>query len=87
MTIFFIVLIIAVACIVLYKRGVFNSKSENINVSQKYDSEYGNFVILGKKNKFVITKNEHISFLVEDGQIVACKDKRVGNDFKYYGGK
>lgn len=87
MIIFFIVLIAVVACFILYKKGIFDSKSENINVSQKYDSKYGNFVISGKKNKFVITKNEYLSFLVEDGQIVACKDKRIGNDFKYYGGK
>ncbi len=85
MIILFIVLIAAVACFVLYKKGVFNSTSENIDVSQKFDSEYGNFVISGKKNKFVITKNDHLSFLVEDGQIVACKDKRIGNEFKYYG--
>ena len=41
----------------------------------------------GKKNKFKICKNNNIEFLVENGQIVACKDKRVSNEFKFYGGK
>ena len=86
MNILVIALIVAIVCFVLYKKGVYNSASDNnIDVSQKYDSEVGKFVISGKKNKFVITKDENIAFLVEDGQIVACKDKRVGNDFKYYG--
>ena len=80
-----VVLIVAIVCFVLYKKGVSNFASDNIDVSQKYDSEAGQFVISGKKNRFVITKDENIAFLVEDGQIVACKDKRVGNDFKYYG--
>ena len=87
MIILFVVLIVAIVCLLLYKKGIFNSASDNINVSQKYDSEAGQFVISGKKNKFVITKDENIAFLVENGQIVACKDKRVSNDFKYYGGK
>mgnify|MGYP006955735337 CR=1 FL=1 len=82
-----IILIAMLACFLLYKKGIFNSLTKNASVSQRYDSEVGNFVVLGKKNKFVITKDEYLSFLVEDGQIVACKDMRVGNEFKYYGGK
>lgn len=87
MIILFIVLLVAIVCYILYKKGVFNVSPDNVDVSQRYDSELGRFVIFGKKKKFVITKDENIAFLVEDGQIVACKDKRVSNDFKYYGGK
>ncbi len=87
MVIPFIVLAIVIVYFVLCKTGYLNSKSDNGRVSQIYESKEGRFVISGQKNNFVITKNENIAFLVKDGQIVACKDKRVGDDFKYYGGK
>lgn len=88
MFIFIAILIIAIVILILnlYKKDVFNTLPDNVDVSQRYDSKFGQFVITGKKKKFVITKDENISFLVEDGQIVACKDKRVSNDFIYYGG-
>lgn len=82
-----IVLFALMVCLILYKMGFFNLSSDNINVSQRYNSKEGRFVISGKKKRFVITKNENIEFLVEDGQIVACKDKRVSDDFVYYGDK
>lgn len=78
-------LIVAIVFYLVWKFTGLNSPSENIDVSQKYDSEAGHFVISGKKNKFIVTKDEKIEFLVEDGQIVACRDKRVSDDFKYYG--
>lgn len=87
MIILFILVIVCVICFIWYKKKTFNSSPDNINVSQTYDSEYGNFTVFGRKNKFVVTKNENISFLVEDGQIVACKDNRISKDYKYYGGK
>ena len=82
-----IILLVVALFIFLYKKGIFNSDSDNVDVSQKYNSDAGNFVVSGKKQKFVITKDEKIAFLVEDGQIVACKDKRISNDFVYYGDK
>ncbi len=85
-----VILIICIATELLFI--VFNIKflkfkSDYSSISQKYESVEGNFVIKGNKNKFVITKNNNISFLVENGQIVACKDKRISKDYKYYGGE
>ena len=87
MFLLFVVFAIAIVCFLLYKKGVIKPAPGNMNVSQRYDSEAGHFVVSGKKDKFVITKDRNIAFLVENGQIVACKDKRVDKDFKYYGGK
>lgn len=52
-----------------------------------YKSKEGEFDILGVKNEFVVMKNKKIEFLVKDGQIIACRDLRVGNEFIYYGDK
>lgn len=81
-----IVLIVLVFVCVYYVIGrrITNNKKEAEIINQTYNSAEGNFVISGEKDRFIITKNELISFLVEDGQIVACMDKRVDKEFKYY---
>ena len=81
-----IVLIVLVFVCVYYVIGrrITNNKKEAEIINQTYNSAEGNFVISGEKDRFIINKNELISFLVEDGQIVACMDKRVDKEFKYY---
>ena len=74
-----IVLIVLVFVCVYYVIGrrITNNKKEAEIINQTYNSAEGNFVISGEKDRFIITKNELISFFVEDGKIVACMDKRV----------
>lgn len=44
------------------------------------------FKISGKKSSFIINKNNRFEYLVENGLIVACRDKSKSSQFKYYGG-
>jgi hypothetical protein len=69
----------------------FNKKKSKISsfddgINCEYKCEHGNFKIKGKKCDFVIKKNGQFEFLVRDGQIIACKDKRKTSEFVYYGG-
>ena len=64
-----------------------NKKKENERIDLTYKSKEGEFDILGVKSEFVVMKNKKIEFLVKDGQIIACRDLRVGNEFIYYGDK
>lgn len=88
MVILGIILLILIAMTVT---GVYIYKKlknpENKSVNQIYESKDGRFVIEGKKRRFKICKSNNIEFLVENGQIVACKDKRISDEFKFYGGK
>lgn len=81
--ILFIILIIACSYFIIVRRPV-NDRAEVTTIHQTYNSSDGDFVISGEKDEFTITKNNSISFLVKDGQIVACMDKRASNEFKYY---
>ncbi len=64
-----------------------NTNEKQIDVSQKYKCYEGDFVIVGKKDNFKITKDNQFEFLVKDGQIVATKDLKASDEFVYYGGK
>ncbi len=79
-----IFLALSIAAFFIYRR---RRPSANKYIRQIYEAKEGRFVVGGKKNKFKICKNNNIEFLVENGQIIACKDKRVSNEFKFYGGK
>lgn len=55
---------------------------EQINV--RYKSIEGDFRVIGYKDEFIVTKNENIEFLVKNGQIIASRDLRIGQEFVYY---
>ena len=86
MIIFFVSIFIFV-CILFF---VYLKKKTIIELNKKVDATYnldeGRFEIKGTTDKFIISKNDNIQFLVEDGRIIACKDLRVNNEFKFYGG-
>lgn len=85
---FIIVLVLIIGAIFFIKRkNVSVYKLNNKIVNQTYESLEGKFEINGRRNKFVIRKNHDIEFLVKDGQIIACKDMRISNDFQFYGGE
>lgn len=84
--IIFIVVVIGI-CLAVKRKKTSASSMDNKIVSKKFQVAEGEFVITGRRNRFRICKNGNIEFLVENGQIVACKDKRVSDDFKFYGGE
>lgn len=53
-------------------------------VNLKYCKDNDTFILKGRKNNFVITKNDKHSFLVKDGMIVAYKPNKSLSSFKYY---
>lgn len=63
------------------------SKRNNSNFFTKYVFGNNEFFISGKKSSFSIRKNNNIEFLVENGEILACKDKNKSDKFVYYGGE
>lgn len=84
----FILAILIISFMIISKKRSRKTKTQgNIRIKQSYISNEGKFYINGKKNSFSISKNGVFEFLVKDGQIVACKDKRNGADFVYYGGE
>ena len=80
-----VLVLLLLICFLIYKWLQFNPITKNSDINRTCNSKEGKFVIKGKKNKFIICKDDNISFLIEDGQIVACKDKRVSDEFKFYG--
>ncbi len=81
------VLLIIVAILII-SRFIIKQKyksDRNKRVKRVYVSGNDVFNIVGTKNEFKITKNNGVSFLVKDGRIIACKDNRVSNEYKYYG--
>ena len=59
-----------------------HEKKKKLNI--RYESEKGIFEITGMKDKFIIKKDENFEFLIEEGRIVACRDKRKSLEFIYY---
>ncbi len=57
-------------------------KSSRVDAMYTLDKE--KFKIRGRKNKFIISKNDNIEFLVSNGRIIACRDLRINKEFKYY---
>lgn len=74
-----------------YIRYVFNKRKKKKALAKnklyyEYKCQQGNFKVEGIKSDFLIEKNDRFEFLIKDGQIVACKDKRKNDQFVYYGG-
>ena len=83
-----IIVILAIICLgVYFIKNKKPRKEKPIDVSQEYKCNEGDFIVVGKKDNFKITKDNQFEFLVKDGQIVATKDLKVSNEFVYYGGK
>lgn len=77
--------------IFVYIVHLFNKRKKKMVLAEgrlycEYKCQQGNFEIEGIKSSFTIKKNSRFEFLIKDGQIVACKDKRKNDEFVYYGG-
>lgn len=79
----FLIIAVIIFATIIYKK--IKSNKDKFNYS--YKSNEGDFKVDGRKERFVIQKNENFEFLVENAQIVACKDKRKSSEFIYYGGE
>ena len=53
-------------------------------VTQEYQCEGGHFKVKGRMNNFTIKKDDHIEFLVQEGEIVALRDTTKSKEFIYY---
>lgn len=62
-----------------------NKKKEDKTINRSYLCDDGHFLINGQIDEFIISKNDKFEFLVKNGRIVSCKDKRVSGDFVNYG--
>ncbi|MBS4174293.1 hypothetical protein [Bacillus sp. FJAT-49736] len=49
-----------------------------------YSNSNSTYVADGTSDRFVIKKDDRFEFLIENGMIVACKDKSRHSDFIYY---
>lgn len=77
--IFFILVIVIVLLVLRYMKrkeyGAFGEKPTPINTH--YESEEGDFVIKGNKNKFFIEKDNGLVFEVVNGQIVSVTNNNT----------
>ncbi|MDD7794367.1 hypothetical protein [Clostridium sp. 'White wine YQ'] len=64
-----------------------NSDNKIPTLKGEYNCKEGNFKYIGDKDNFVVSKDNRFEFLVKDGVIVACKDKKRHSDFVYYKGE
>ena len=58
--------------------------AQKYKVNIKYIKDGDTFKLKGKKDNFIITKNDKHSFLVKNGMIVAYKPTKLFSRFKYY---
>lgn len=84
--------LILLIIIFFYIRHLINERKKKRALAEgrlycEYKCQQGNFKIEGIKSGFTIKKNSRFEFLIKDGQIVACKNKRKNGDFVYYGGE
>ncbi|URN95073.1 MAG: hypothetical protein NAG76_02100 [Candidatus Pristimantibacillus lignocellulolyticus] len=88
-------LVILIVCIVSAwywlkrKQTASNDNSdEQRTISETYQSpDQDWFHINGKKDSFIISKNEDHEFLVENGRIVASRNRSKSQQFIYYKGE
>lgn len=73
---------IIIIAILIFAIILFFYKKNRVKIS--INNANGKYKVSGNKNKFVIKKDKRFEFLVEDGVIVACKDKLRDDKFKYY---
>ena len=76
-----IILIISILYIINLVAFIISRKNR---VNIKYSKDSDTFVLKGKKDNFIITKNGKHSFLVKDGMIIAYKPTKLFSRFKYY---
>lgn len=76
-----IILIISILYIINLVAFIISRKNR---VNIKYSKDSDTFVLKGKKDNFIITKNGKHSFLVKDGMIIAYKPNKIFSKFKYY---
>ena len=76
-----IILIISILYIINLVAFIISHKNR---VNIKYSKDSDTFVLKGKKDNFIITKNGKHSFLVKDGMIIAYKPNKIFSKFKYY---
>ncbi len=62
---------------------LFLKKKDEV-IRWEYDGNERKLVAKGKREKFKIKVDNRFEFLVEDGVIVACKDKKRFRRFIYY---
>lgn len=85
--IFIAAIIIGVIAVMLLKKRRSSENKDSIrklNWSQK--TAIGDFKAIGKMNKFIISKDDRFEFIVENGVITACKDKKFSDKFIEYRG-
>ncbi|RMD02320.1 hypothetical protein D9O40_06700 [Clostridium autoethanogenum] len=81
-----LLIIVCMVIIFLFRKKKSKRSLVECNINCEYKCKEGYFKIKGKKNNFTIEKNGEFKFLIKDGQIIACKDKRKNSEFVYYGG-
>ena len=78
------IIIIMIICAIIIYVVIKNNKKK---IKKHYSCEDGEFDIIGKKEQFIIVKNGDFEFIVKNGKIISCKDKRNSDNIIYYGGE
>lgn len=81
-----ILLVLTLIAILVFTLNKKSYGKSAVKVNESYTCEDGNFKVSGDRNCFIIEKDKQYDFLVQNGLIVACKDKRISSKFVYYGG-
>lgn len=68
---------VAIWAIIEYKQKLF---------CQAFACDEGDFIVKGRKDKFIIQKDNRFQFLVVDGKIISVKDKLASKRPVRYGG-
>jgi len=89
MIVFLVIIMVVVILFVYYRkkgnRQVVNTRTKGREkIYSQYQSDEGNFEVVGYKDEFTVKKNGNIEFLVKNGQIIASRDLRIGKEFVYY---
>lgn len=79
---FLIIICVISALYIINLIAFFIARKDRVNI--KYIKDGDTFKLKGKKDNFIITKNDKHSFLVKNGMIVAYKPTRLFSRFKYY---
>ena len=80
----YITIIMVIICALIIYVFIKNSKKK---IKKYYSCEEGEFDIVKEKEKFIISKNGNFEFIVKNGKIISCKDKRNSENIIYYGGE
>ena len=72
------------AVIFLLFRTIKHRQALNKRINERYKLFNSDFTAKGKIGNFIINKDKRFDFLVEDGVIVACRDRKRFKEFIYY---